>query len=92
MGQLFQCPDIQAFFEGRRVPRFANIRTSIERKLSLLDAAATLEALRVPPTNRLETLRGNRRGQFSIRINDPWRICFNWTTEGPANVEIVDYH
>ncbi|MBK8446510.1 MAG: type II toxin-antitoxin system RelE/ParE family toxin [Micropruina sp.] len=62
------------------------------RKLVLLDAAETLEDLRVPPGNRLEALRGDRAGQYSIRINQQWRICFTWTEAGPADVEIVDYH
>lgn len=62
------------------------------RKLLLLDAAETLADLRVPPGNRLEKLRGDRAGQHSIRINDQWRICFRWTTAGPEDVEIVDYH
>ena len=62
------------------------------RKLRLLGAAATLDDLRAPPGNRLEALRGDRRGQHSIRINHQWRICFRWTTGGPENVEIVDYH
>jgi toxin HigB-1 len=57
-----------------------------------LDAAETLDFLRVPPGNRLEALKGDRAGQYSIRINDQWRICFRWTTEGPGDVEIVDYH
>lgn len=58
----------------------------------MLHAAATLEFLKSPPGNRLEPLSGNRAGQYSIRINDQWRICFEWTAEGPTNVEIVDYH
>ncbi|MBI5880322.1 MAG: type II toxin-antitoxin system RelE/ParE family toxin [Chloroflexi bacterium] len=62
------------------------------RKLDLMDAAATLEDLRVPPANRLEALSGNRRGQHGIRLNDQYRICFTWTPTGPAQVEIVDYH
>jgi proteic killer suppression protein len=62
------------------------------RKLALLDAAHTLDFLRSPPGNRLEALRGDRKGQYSIRINDPFRVCFRWTDEGPADVEIVDYH
>jgi toxin HigB-1 len=61
-------------------------------KLTLLDAAASLEQLRIPPGNRLEALRGDRAGQHSIRINERYRICFRWTTAGPAGVEIVDYH
>ena len=64
------------------------------RKLLLLDASASLDDLRVPPGNRLEKLAGDREGQYSIRINDQWRICFEWPREttGPLNVEIVDYH
>lgn len=62
------------------------------RKLVILDAAETVEDLRVPPGNRLEKLNGDRAGQHSIRINQQWRICFEWTAAGPENVEIVDYH
>ncbi|HEY3200537.1 MAG TPA: type II toxin-antitoxin system RelE/ParE family toxin [Actinomycetes bacterium] len=62
------------------------------RKLAILDAAVTLNDLRVPPGNRLEALKGSRRGQHSIRINDQWRVCFTWTDTGPEDVEIVDYH
>lgn len=62
------------------------------RKLERLDSVAALEDLRVPPNNRLEALKGERKGQFSTRINDQYRICFEWTEIGPANVEIVDYH
>ncbi|MGL5851851.1 MAG: type II toxin-antitoxin system RelE/ParE family toxin [Phycicoccus sp.] len=66
-------------------------RTAL-RKLALVDAADTLDDLRIPPGNRLEALRGNRAGQHSIRINQQWRVCFTWTPAGPENVEIVDYH
>jgi len=62
------------------------------RKLDMLNAAVRLENLRSPPGNRLEALKGDRRGQWSIRINDQWRVCFRWTDKGPAGVEIVDYH
>ena len=62
------------------------------RKLAILDAADVLDDLRVPPGNRLEKLQGDRAGQYSIRINGQWRICFEWTPAGPDNVEIVDYH
>lgn len=62
------------------------------RKLAMLEAAAVLDDLRVPPANRLESLGGDRAGQHSIRINDQWRICFVWTPSGPDRVEIVDYH
>ncbi len=63
-----------------------------QRKLAMLNAAAVLDDLRSPPGNRLESLKGNRQGQHSIRINDQWRICFVWTEGGPEAVEIVDYH
>ncbi len=62
------------------------------RKLAILNRAERLDDLRVPPGNRLEALKGDRRGQYSIRINDQFRICFEWTHDGPENVEIVDYH
>jgi proteic killer suppression protein len=62
------------------------------RKLDQLDATVSLEALRVPPGNQLEALKGDRRGQFSIRVNGQFRVCFAWTTDGPDRVEIVDYH
>jgi proteic killer suppression protein len=62
------------------------------RKLTMIASASTLNDLRAPPSNRLEALQGNRKGQYSIRINDQWRICFTWTNEGAAQVEIADYH
>ena len=62
------------------------------RKLAMLDAAETLGDLRVPPGNRLEKLAGDRAGQYSIRINRQWRVCFRWSEAGPEDVEIVDYH
>jgi proteic killer suppression protein len=62
------------------------------RKLLILDAAETLDDLRVPPGNRLEKLKGDRAGSYSVRINQQWRICFSWTDAGPEGVEIVDYH
>lgn len=68
------------------------IHKAANRKLHLLNAAAALDTLRVPPGNRLEALKGDRRGQYSIRINDQWRICFRWTDAGPEDVTIEDYH
>lgn len=79
-------------FAGKRVKRFANIMSVAIRKLQQLDTAATLEAMRVPPGNRLEALAGDRRGQHSIRVNDQWRVCFVWKADGVHEVEIVDYH
>ena len=79
-------------YAGEYVPKLVNIRSVAQRKLQMLDAAETLDFLRLLPGNRLEMLKGNRVGQFSIRINDQYRICFRWTDAGPEEVEIVDYH
>ena len=75
---------------ARKLPR--DIQQVALRKLFMLDKAHTLQDLRIPPANRLEALKGSRKGQYSIRINDQWRICFRWTGKGPDAVEIVDYH
>ena len=88
----FKCPDTQRLFETGRTPKFAAVQRVAERKLAQLDAAATLGFLRSTPGNRLEALAGRRRGQYSLRINAQWRLCFAWTKEGPTDVEIVDYH
>lgn len=80
------------FFEGRRIAAFDGFADQAERRLILLDNAETLLDLAALPGNRLETLRGDRAGQFSIRINAQWRICFRWAEDGPYDVEIVDYH
>ncbi len=74
----------------KRLPVSLHVQTS--RKLDLLNAAASVEDLRTPPGNRLEVLKGDRAGQHSIRINQQYRICFEWTREGPCQVEVVDYH
>ncbi|MFQ6018525.1 MAG: type II toxin-antitoxin system RelE/ParE family toxin [Kiloniellaceae bacterium] len=79
-------------FNGERIGEFQGFARQAEKRLRLLDAADTLEALRALPSNRLEALRGDRQGQFSIRINRQWRVCFQWHEEGPHNVEIVEYH
>jgi proteic killer suppression protein len=83
----------EAVFQGKCPKGFpADVFPVARRKLGMLDAARTLHALRVPPANRLEALKGDRKGQHSIRINDQWRVCFRWTDLGPDAVEIVDYH
>lgn len=78
--------------EGFRVRRFISIERVARRKLRQLQIAGVLQDLAIPPGNRLEKLLGDRKGFLSIRINQRWRICFQWTEAGPAEVEIVDYH
>jgi len=90
--QSFKCKDTQALYEGRQPRGFRSFVGTAERKLAQLDAAQTLDFLKAPPGNRLEALKGDRKGQHSIRINDQWRPCFTWTDLGPTAVEIVDYH
>ena len=92
MIKTFKCADTQALSKGERVKRFVNIATVARRKLRQLEIAARLNDLRVPPGNRLETLKGDRAGQHSIRVNDQFRVCFRWTDAGAEDVEIVDYH
>lgn len=92
MIQSFKCAATQSLFEGLSPKRFRAFQAVAERKLAQLDAAQTLDFLRSPPGNRLEALKGDRAGQYSIRINEQFRVCFTWSERGPANVEIVDYH
>lgn len=75
---------------SRKLP--ADIQQIARRKLRMLNAASVLDDLRIPPANRLEALKGDRKGQYSIRINDQWRICFRWKAGDASEVEIVDYH
>lgn len=92
MIRSFKDRDTEALFKRRRARRFGGIETAAQRKLRILDAATSLDDLRTPPGNRLEALRGERVGTFSIRINDQWRLCFRWEDGEACDVEIVDYH
>ena len=92
MIRSFRCADTEALARGERVPRFVGIEAVARRKLRQLEIAGRLSDLRIPPGNRLEPLRGRRAGQYSIRVNDQWRVCFRWTEAGVEGVEIVDYH
>ncbi len=92
MIQSFRGKDTKALYEGRRVRRFEGFRAQAERRLDRLDNATSLRDLAGLPSNRLEALSSNRKGQYSIRINQQWRVCFEWRAVGPHNVEIVDYH
>jgi proteic killer suppression protein len=88
----FRSSDTEALFHDGVVPRFRAIERVARRKLLYLSQARTLPDLLVPPGNRLEALKGDRRGQHSIRVNDQWRICFRWQENHAYDVEIVDYH
>lgn len=92
MIRSFRDPDTEALFLDRDVARFRSIERVARRKLLYLHQARRLEDLRVPPGNRLEALKGGRKGQYSIRVNDQWRICFAWRNGEALDVEIVDYH
>lgn len=88
----FACPDTEKLFNSLAVPRFKNIERVARRKLLQLHASSELASLRIPPGNQLETLKNDRKGQHSIRVNDQWRVCFAWREDGAHQVEIVDYH
>ena len=93
MIKAFTCNETQKIFEGRfsnKLPQ--NIQRIAERKLIMIHRAGEFNDLRVPPANRLEALKGRRKGQHSIRINYQWRICFEWHNDGVYDVEITDYH
>ena len=92
MIQSFKDADTQQLFEARSNKRWAAIKAVALRKLDQIEASINLIDLRVPPGNRLETLKGDRVGQHSIRVNDQYRICFLWKTDGAHEVEITDYH
>ena len=92
MIRSFKDRNTRRFFQGRRVAAFQGFADQAARRLTLLDNAEALRDLAVLPSNRLEAMQGDRAGQYSIRINAQWRICFRWTDDGPCDVEIVDYH
>jgi toxin HigB-1 len=88
----FRCRDTEKVFQRQRSRRFGGIQRQALRKLLVLDAAGSLEDLRISPSNHLEKLTGKRRGRISIRINAQWRLCFRWKDGDAHDVEIVDYH
>ncbi|WP_395745133.1 type II toxin-antitoxin system RelE/ParE family toxin [Prosthecobacter sp.] len=93
MIRSFACDDTARLFQREKARAFPpDIQRTALRKLAQLHAVTELLQLRVPPGNRLESLKGDRKGQHSIRINDQWRVCFRWDADGPHDVEIVDYH
>ena len=92
MIKTFKCKETEKLFNDLDVKRFRSISKTARIKLEVLNATVSLSSLRVPPGNRLEQLKGNRKGQHSIRINNQWRICFVWKEESAIEVEIVDYH
>ncbi len=92
MIKSFRSPEAEALFNDHLVARFRAVERPARRKLLYLSQARTLQDLLVPPGNRLEALKGDRRGQHSIRVNDQWRICFRWSEGHAYDVEIVDYH
>ena len=92
MIKSFKCRDTEALFYGKRITRFVNFATSALRKLAVLNRVERVDELRIPPGNHLEALKGKRAGQYSIRINDQWRVCFRFESGAALDVEIVDYH
>ena len=93
MIKSFRCKETLAIWEGAFSRSFpSDIQGVVRRKLRMLNNAQNLNDLRVPPSNRLEALQGRRRGQHSIRINDQWRVCFEWRDGDAHGVEMVDYH
>jgi len=93
MIQSFKCKETEKIFDRKYSKKFPKtIQRPALRKLRMLNQARTLNDLRIPPGNRLESLHGNRKGQHSIRINDQWRICFKWHNKDAHHVEIIDYH
>ncbi len=92
MIKSFRCKDTEKLFDDKDVKRFRSISRKARMKLEMLHATVSLDGLKVPPGNRLESLKGDRKGQYSIRIDSKWRICFKWIDGNSHEVEIVDYH
>lgn len=93
MIKSFKCKETEKIFDGTVSKKFPHdLQTRALRKLAMLDAADNVDDLRIPPSNHLEKLSGDRAGQYSIRINDKYRICFEWNNNESENVEIIDYH
>ncbi len=92
MIKTFKCKNTEKLFDDDDVKKFRGISRAARLKLEVLNASVSLNSLRVPPENRLEQLKGDRKGQHSIRINNQWRVCFIWKNENAFDVEIVDYH
>ncbi len=92
MIKTFKCKDTEKLFDDDDVKKFRGISRAARLKLEVLNAAVSLNSLRVPPGNRLEQLKGDRKGQHSIRINNQWRVCFVWKDSNAFDVEIVNYH
>jgi proteic killer suppression protein len=90
--KTYRSAETRNLFEGKRVKRWIHVEVVAMRKLAMLARAQSLEDLRIPPANRLEALKGDRKGQHSIRINDQFRLCFTWKDGDAYDVEIVDYH
>lgn len=92
MIKSFKCKDTEKLFNDRDVKKFRSISRKARMKLEMINAAVSLKGLKIPPGNRLEALKGDRKGQYSIRIDSQWRICFKWQGGNIYDVEIVDYH
>lgn len=94
MIKSFRDKRLESIHQGRKPGKGfpQDLLRTVQRKLQMMESAAVLDDLKVPPNNRLEALRGDREGQHSIRVNKQWRICFMWENDGPVEVEMVDYH
>ena len=92
MIKSFKCKETQGILERRHSKKFGSFQEVALRKLLMIEISSSLDDMRIPPANKLEKLKGNRSGQYSIRINNQWRICFEWREGHAFKVEIVDYH